>query len=36
MPCTFIMTLMIQIEAEYFKKDIVGEFADRYPEPWAK
>jgi hypothetical protein len=27
--------LGMQTEAEYFKKDIVVEFADSYPEPWA-
>jgi hypothetical protein len=29
-----IFTLMTQIEAEYVKKDVVGEFADSDPWEW--
>jgi hypothetical protein len=35
-PCIFkfMVALMIQIEAEYFKKGIVREFADSHPWAW--
>jgi hypothetical protein len=29
-----IVTLVVQIEAEYFEEDFVGEFADRHPRAW--
>jgi hypothetical protein len=34
MPRIFIVTSVVQIEAEYVEEDIVGEFAERHPRAW--